>query len=249
MYVPIDTMERRALPLPVFFLLHTARPSTPASSYSASTPNLTDPTHHTDPIHPQGLRRRQETARGHHPRGRRRRRARAHHRPSAGRAAAGLCREAAGGGGVAPPGGGGPAGGEPQLLLRGARPVRSCVVRVVCAPTDGRAGGRTDGRTGCACVFGLCVSPPRPSPQGRKGGRVCVCVVSVCVCGIPTGVDPFLHFHSKRQQHTINSPSQAALVGKFDPQTEMERAVRDLLVHARADREAAVRVVCRWVGG
>lgn len=43
---------------------------------------------------------------------------------------------------------------------------------------------------------------------------------------------------------TNNSPSQAALVGKFDPQTEMEKAVHDLLVHARADKEAAVSVVC-----
>lgn len=40
-----------------------------------------------------------------------------------------------------------------------------------------------------------------------------------------------------------NSISQAALVGKFDPQTEMERAVHDLLVHARADKEAAVRLL------
>ena len=54
---------------------------------------------------------------------------------------------------------------------------------------------------------------------------------------------PYPHIHT-RTPTTHHSPSQAALVGKFDPQTEMEKAVRDLLVHARADKEAAVRVVC-----
>lgn len=34
--------------------------------------------------------------------------------------------------------------------------------------------------------------------------------------------------------------SQAELVGKFEADTEMERAIQDLLTHAKADKEAKV---------